>query len=451
MKSAPRRNTLAGYLDQLADSEKHKARAREAALEGMVQELARMLKRDEEFLESNRMSLVDQCLRVVKKGRSAAELLMAARAIGLVAMILDDMDAAHEIYRDSAPKLFDAVKSSSSKLKPPAQVLECLAVLTFFGGYLSEHRLESMAMIWACFFHDSSDGKKKEHSPELVAAAVSSWCFILSSDHCGISRAHWLTAIPCFFHLLGHDNESVVLAAAEALALVFEIDSLMSVPNSAAVDDNGGARGESSSSSSSSSSHPSKHDIAKKLNERMLAMEATDDEEGKEQQENIAASRLALVARFFEEGSSCKSLEVTRKEGVMLTTWSERSQMAFLEGFLGRETLAEHIKVNKQLQSMFKSKMAAKKKLVGEKPTVMAYDVEREEVKSRLLYKPELKWKPDEDGSLYTEGSKQRLLQKKLTQSPASWLSKARTQHMKKLRQVAATDRSKNVMDPDYD
>ncbi|CAI0386211.1 unnamed protein product [Linum tenue] len=135
----------------------------------------------------------------------------------------------------------------------------------------------------------------------------------------------------------------------------------------------------------------------------------------------------------------------------MLTTWSERSQMAFLEGFLGRETLAEHIKVNKQLQSMFKSKMAAKKKLVGEKPTVMAYDVEREEVKSRLLYKPELKWKPDEDGSLYTEGSKQRLLQKKLTQSPASWLSKARTQHMKKLRQVAATDRSKNVMDPDYD
>ncbi|CAL1383351.1 unnamed protein product [Linum trigynum] len=221
----------------------------------------------------------------------------------------------------------------------------------------------------------------------------------------------------------------------------------MSVPKSAAVEDNGAQGESSSSSSSSSSSHPSIHNIAQKLNERMLLMKAIEHEVGKEQ-ENTRATRLAFVVKFFEEVSSCKRLEATEEKGMMLTTWTERLQFAFLEGFLGKETFAEHIKVNKQLQSMFTLKMAAKK--VDEKPRIVAYDVEREEVKSRL-YKPELKWMTNEDGSLYNEGSKQRLILKKLNKSPTSWWSKARTQHMKKQRQVAATDRGKNIIGPEYD
>ncbi|CAN1190543.1 hypothetical protein LINPERPRIM_LOCUS40069 [Linum perenne] len=433
MKPHSRRMKLSDYLNQLSDSQNHKTRRREEALQGIVQELTRNLNRDESFLDSNRMSLVDQCLRVIKKARSVEELATAARAIGLVAMILDDVEAAHEVYRDSALKLFDAVKLTSSKLKVPAQVLQCLAVVTYFGAFVDDDRLGSMEMIWGYFFRDSGHQGKEDHSPELVAAAISSWTFILSNPNYGVNRTHWQTKIPCLFHLLEHQNESVVIAAAEALALIFEIDPLNNT-SMVAENCNDGDGPESSSGF--------KISIAEKLNEMVLAKNVMDDEEGKERDRTTAnTNRVMLLANYFEEGSYKKFESI---KGMTVTTWLERIQLTFLEEFLGKERCAEHIKVNNKLQGMFK--MKTMKRLVVEKP--VAYDVEREELKSRFYMPNKLEWGSDEeeDDSLSREERSERLaIQRRLGKSANSLCSKAKTRHMNQLRNIAAADRGKNI------
>ncbi|CAN1131482.1 hypothetical protein LINPERHAP2_LOCUS6428 [Linum perenne] len=417
----PPRNQLATYLNQLSDSEKHNARMREAALGGMVGALTRMpARRDEEFVESNRVSLVDGCLRVIGKRRSTAEMEVAAVVIGLVAMILDDVEAANEVLRISAPKLFEAVVKlrGGSKLKEaPVKVVECLAVVTFFGAYLSVDRLESMALIWSPFFEDS--GKKEgKHPPELVAAAISSWCFILTNNYYGIGRTHWQTKLPIFLRLLDHEHDSLAVAAAEALALIFEIES----------------RYKGSQFSDINDENPLeqlKHSIVQKVEERKLAMEAI-----KSKEVNKMAARLALVSKCFEG----VAFERITKGDMTLGTWAENLQLTFLERFLGEEALAEHVKVNKQLQSMFNVKKAKKAVAAGKQPV----EVEREEVKSRY-YKPTLKWIADEDGLPYFGENKEKHIYKRLTKSPGSWWSKVKTQHRKQQRLVAANDRGKNL------
>ncbi|CAN0861570.1 hypothetical protein LINGRAHAP2_LOCUS8253 [Linum grandiflorum] len=438
MKRPSRRVTLAGYLDQLFDSEKHKTRRREEALQGIVQELTRNLTRDESFLDSNRMSLMDQCLRVIKKARSAEELATAARAIGLVAMILDDAEAAHEIYLDSAFKLSEAVKLSSSKLKLPTQVLQCFAVVTFFGAFLSEERLDSMEMIWGYYFQEDSAHQGKEgNSPELIAAAISSWTFILSNCDYGVNRTYSQTKIPCLINLMENGNESVVVAAAEALALIFEIDHLSNSCRMLAENCNDGDGAESS--------NEFKKSIAKKLEEIMRATKTMDsEEEGKEQDQTTGTTRLALLANYFEEGK----FQSIKKQGMTVTTWLQRIQLTFLEEFLGKERCREHIKVNKQLQSMFKIKSA--KKSAVERP-VVACHAEREEVKLRF-FQPKQDWIPDEEGEeSSSSSSSQRRIQKRLAKSSSNsvW-NKAKTQHMKQQRKVADADRGKN-MSQDYD
>ncbi|CAN0897649.1 hypothetical protein LINGRAHAP2_LOCUS19255 [Linum grandiflorum] len=426
--------SLAGTLDQLYDSEKkHNVGIREAALGAMMYALTRMPAGpvDEEFVEANRVSLVYSCLRVMGKSkRSSSEIVAAAISIGLVAMILNNVVAAHDLLCFSAPELFEAAVrlkgGGSSKWKAAAgKVVECSAVVTFFGAYLSEHRLDSMAKISSYFPEDSGDpgfNLGKKHPPELVASAISSWCFVLTNNHYGIGRINWRTKLPVFLGLLDHDNDSLAIAAAEALALIFEIESRYKTAEVSDIDNNVAA-GEACFS------EQGKNDIVKKLEERKLAVEETDSEEG-----NKMATRLAFVIKRFKEG--CK--------GMTMGACAERLQLTFLERFLGEEAFAEHIKVNKKLQGMFKVKNDVKKlKKAAATAKKQPSEAEREDVKSRF-YQPKLTWIVV-DGSPFFNTTKERLLHKRLTKSPNSWWSKVNTQHRKQQRLVASNDRCKNV------
>ncbi|XP_050205781.2 uncharacterized protein LOC126655589 [Mercurialis annua] len=347
-----------------------------------------------EFAEKNYATLLYICLFCVTNRKGCAnELLLASQAIGLLGMIVKDEDCAHEIYQDFITVFLEDLVSEPKKFK----ILDSLAIVTFFGSQNVEETEKAMHIIWNFLQADSSVkliGQK--HSATALAAAISAWSFLLSSmEGWKINQNYWKGAIAYLSNLLEEeDDECVYVAAAEALALIFETDSI----DKFSTDD--------------SFKQGLKESITEKL--RCQAMKAT---------ENVGKQEaIKDVLKHFEAaGISSEAYAEFGGDELLLSTWTQRIQLKFVKSFLGEDGFVRHMIENEILQSAFEFTP------IDDYCSDKVCSPERTEMTLRFFEKI--------DCSMLSFMSKEKKqLLKRMTLSSNSCLNKARTRLLNKQR-----------------
>ncbi|KAI3967110.1 hypothetical protein MKW92_005317 [Papaver armeniacum] len=186
-----------------------------------------------EFLVNKCSTLLYQCFNSVKRG-SSKEIYLVCRLIAfcfsrfLSITIGCKDDLAHKVLRmhfPLFPKLFNI------------SLLDCLAIITFVGGDDLSETERSMQLMWQ-FFHPKLGNNMVAPTPSamVLTTALSAWSFLLSTmDVLKVNKSCWKD-FECYWKLMqvgvlllgstDHDDLSVRTAAAEAIALIFEMGSL---------------------------------------------------------------------------------------------------------------------------------------------------------------------------------------------------------------------------------
>ncbi|XP_055959763.1 uncharacterized protein LOC130014838 [Mercurialis annua] len=341
-----------------------------------------------EFVDKNYATLLYVCLFCITNRKGCArELLLASQVIGLLGMIVEDEDCAHEIYRDFITLFLEDLVSDSKKIK----ILDSLAIVTFFGAKNVEETEKAMHIIWNFLI-----GHK--HSATALAAAISAWSFLLSSmEGWKINQNYWKGAIAYLSNLLEEDDdECVYVAAAEALALIFETDSI----DKFSTDD--------------SFKQGLKESITEKL--RCQAMKATENVEKQDAIKDI-------LEHFEAAGISSEAYAEFGGDELVLSTWTQRIQLKFVKSFLGEDGFARHMKENEILQSVFEF--------------TPVDDYSRDKVCSPERTEMTLRFFEKIDCSMLSFMSKEKKqLLKRMTLSSNSCLNKARTRLLNKQRML---------------
>lgn len=390
--------TIYEYLKDL--SEKRKS-DREQAVSYILKALTDNI--EQEFVEKNFVTLLYHCLHCVKKG-SAKEVEEAAYIVGLLAMITTYDNDAHEAYE----ALCNVLNSELKTFK----ILDCLAVVTFFGASNSDETEQAMQLLWKFIYPESHSGKQRKDSQAVLTAAISAWTFLLTTiDGWNLSYKTWQGAISCFLNLLNNRDETVCAAAGEALAVIFETNCLekFSEPK----DTNG-------------SIPEVKDNIIKQLRSQFTKTSG----ENIPNQDTRKRFNAVLAALDFLEKGKCLDAHVSiGGEKLSFKTWSQMIQLKFMKNFLGKDGFLKHMKKNENLHNVFEFMPKTRNSSDS-----ILYIPEREEVSIRFFLPPI----PRPDGSLLpfiSRGEKQRI--KKMFMSPSSYLNKAKTQLLKKQREAS--------------
>ncbi|KAL3629826.1 hypothetical protein CASFOL_027048 [Castilleja foliolosa] len=167
------------------------------------------------FAQENFATILYGCLSSCKRGDSH-EIGLGSRTLGLLAITIGYSYHAEELVRETFSILSDALKKVSTDIAAQKSVLLCLAICSFSCANFSE-RESSMKLIWQVVL--------SKPNPEVLAAAIESWAFLLT---CAIDVGHrrnsW-TRVPMLYLMLlsGGDDHTIVSAAADdAVALVME-------------------------------------------------------------------------------------------------------------------------------------------------------------------------------------------------------------------------------------
>ncbi|KAK8643082.1 hypothetical protein V6N13_012397 [Hibiscus sabdariffa] len=274
------------------------------------------------FVETKFATLLHQCLNCIKKG-SSKEIALASRTIGLLALTVGPGDNAHEILKESIDPLSEALKSGSESSKI-ISLLNCLAVITFVGGNDPEE-IEKSMQIMQQLVHSKLGSNIITVKPTaaVITAAVSAWSFLLTTmDGWRLIPKFWQESVTYLSSLLDKDDRSVRIAAGEALALIFEMGSLVKFAGEAK---------EGSCDGSVSDGNKSKHGLKEKiLNQaRDLSVEAG----GKYGYSPVISMKIG-------------------GDTLHTSTWSKLIQLNFLKHFLGGG-FAKHMQDNEFLQDVF--------------------------------------------------------------------------------------------------
>ncbi|XP_076892660.1 uncharacterized protein LOC143544433 [Bidens hawaiensis] len=149
----PGSKSLNHFLEQLYEK---KGSTRESALSSIFQRSS--LGCQYQFCDKNFSELLYLCLKSFKRG-SVKESCLAVEALGLLAINIGCGENSHELYKEAAPVLSEALKteSQSKKLK---LILDSLAIITFVGGNELDDTERSMHSIWD-FMHSGTDSKAR--------------------------------------------------------------------------------------------------------------------------------------------------------------------------------------------------------------------------------------------------------------------------------------------------
>ncbi|URE11075.1 Interferon-related developmental regulator [Musa troglodytarum] len=272
------------------------------------------------FLHLKYITLTYRCLKLMTKGPTT-EAYLACRVIGLLALTVDNSNAAHEIMKESVPQLCEAFKSGSNAFK--ILVLQCLAIVTFVGASSPDAVQLSMKYIWeTCNSADST------HT--VLAAALSAWSFLLSAiDGWRIHSEYWKGSVLFLSTLLEKDQHSLCVAVAEAVALISEIDRINNFSEEACA----------------TSVESLKCRLCEKI--KKLYEECEDRIHDKEFLQNIL--------QYFETGVFDEVIMKTSSQDVILkvSKWSQMIQMRHIKHFL-QSGFSKHMKDNERLQDIFK-------------------------------------------------------------------------------------------------
>ncbi|WRX14689.1 Interferon-related developmental regulator [Theobroma cacao] len=357
---------------------------REEALSSIVKALN--IKPEHEFVDENSITLLYQCLNVMKKG-SAKELRLATEAIGLIAMVIRCPDKAREVYIDSVPALSNLLKTKCNDSK----ALHSLAMVAFFtaDSYIDETE-QAMLLIWN-FINPECSMDSSKHPPAILAAAISAWCFLLSTlDGWRLSYKYWQGAISYFSDLIANKDEKVRKAASVALALIFETNTLEKFTTHESV---------------TSEKQEEKNKIIDKLRSQ--------------------SNDISNVLNYFMEGNCPDKYVKFGEYEVTLSTWSQIIQLNFLEQFLGKDGFINHMMENENFHELFE--LLPKER---PPPANMPFIPETEHVTVEFYLPRILRAKP------FTSSSQSKL-ERKMTKSPNSLVSKTRTKFLNKQRAIS--------------
>ncbi|KAB2047482.1 hypothetical protein ERO13_A13G046500v2 [Gossypium hirsutum] len=400
--------------DYFIDLSGKRASVREEALSTILKALT--LNIEQKFVELNFVTLVYQCLHFIKKG-SPTEMKQAAHIIGLLSMITTTVEKVHEAYEDVLTAL------SQGGLKPKLKTLEilgCLTVVTFFGASNSDETESVMKLLWDLINPGTDSSIERKDSPAVLTAMISAWSFLLSTiDGWRLSHKNWQGAITYFSNIIDSDDEELCAAACEALALVFESNCL-----------------EKFSSATKDSNKELKDNIIKQLRSRL-------SETGNERissQDPRTGFNSASAALDFLEDRKCANTHVTiGGQKLILSTWSQKVQLKFLKHFLRNDGFVKHMMENENFHNVFDFHPKRRNDWGN-----VLYVPEREEV-TILLFRPMVA--RHNDCSLLPSLTRDKQLAKKKTMSPNSHLSKARTQLLKKQRDLSLKEREFDCFD----
>ncbi|XP_057493346.1 uncharacterized protein LOC130778874 isoform X2 [Actinidia eriantha] len=160
-----------------------------------------------------------RCLHSIRKG-STNEICLATKVIGLLALIIGPGDNGYELYEEFLSTFSETLKFGDEF----ANVFTCLAILTFVGAKDLIDSERSMKIIWE-FLQSNSESNVP---PLVLAAAISSWSFLLTTVDGGrLDHKYWQGAIPYFLNLL-KEGVSIRIRATclEALVLIFEMGNV---------------------------------------------------------------------------------------------------------------------------------------------------------------------------------------------------------------------------------
>ncbi|XP_052880450.1 uncharacterized protein LOC108465745 [Gossypium arboreum] len=308
-------------------------------------------------------------------------------------------------------------------LKPKLKTLEilgCLTVVTFFGASNSDETESVMKLLWDLINPGTDSSIERKDSPAVLTAMISAWSFLLSTiDGWRLSHKNWQGAITYFSNIIDSDDEELCAAACEALALVFESNCL-----------------EKFSSATKDSNKELKDNIIKQLRSRL-------SETGNERissQDPRTGFNSASAALDFLEDRKCANTHVTiGGQKLILSTWSQKVQLKFLKHFLRNDGFVKHMMENENFHNVFDFHPKRRNDWGN-----VLYVPEREEV-TILLFRPMVA--RHNDCSLLPSLTRDKQLAKKKTMSPNSHLSKARTQLLKKQRDLSLKEREFDCFD----
>ncbi|XP_039006950.1 uncharacterized protein LOC120134580 [Hibiscus syriacus] len=388
--------TLQDYSRDLSEK---RASLREEALSSILKALTVNI--EQKFVDRNFVTLVYQCLHCINKG-SPKEMKQAAHIIGLLSMITTSVDKVHEAYEDVLTALSRELKAKLKTL----EILGCLAVVTFFGASNSDETEQAMKLLWDFINPEPVHSIERKDSPAILSAAISAWTFLLSTiDGWRLSHKTWKGAISYFSDLLDNNDKLVCTAACDTSSRIHSNKELQ---------DN----------------------IIKQLRSRI----ETSNESIPSQDPNTGFNSASDALNFLEDVKCINTHVTIGGQKLTLSTWSQMIQLKFMKHFLGKDGFTKHMMENENFHNVFdfipKRRNRSGKTL---------YVPEREEVSIRFFQPPVPR---HQDCSLLPFVSREeKQLEKKMTMSPNSCLSKARTQLLRKQRQLLSKEREIDCFD----
>ncbi|KAG2649537.1 hypothetical protein PVAP13_1NG116119 [Panicum virgatum] len=314
--------------------DKHASTAtREAALASLAGALEGAVPLDE-AADGRPLVIFALCGAAIKRGTAAPALArearLAYRAVGLLALTLRN-GGSTEILAESFPVLARALQQapSSADAATVAAALDCLAAVTFAGALGPEEAERSLKAIMGvvCPNPKSPTAISGRVSPQVVAATVSTWTFLVTTAAVTdaqrkADRAAWAATVGALAGVL-------LEAAGEALAVCVELNLTQYTPR--------------------------KDMEAVRARVSDLAIEAA----GKGADKTLFLEQKDLfrqISAYMERGERPRPLVLRtspdRRESIRASTWAKMAQLNFLRRFLAGGFLA-HVKGNRLFKETF--------------------------------------------------------------------------------------------------
>ncbi|XP_026391712.1 interferon-related developmental regulator 1-like isoform X1 [Papaver somniferum] len=412
-------NSKGKSMDQCLEGLFHKrGSTREMALAMLVDKFCKKLQN--EFLVNKCSTLLYQCFNSLKRG-SSKEIYLASRLIGFVSVTIGcKEDLAHKVLEDAFPLLSEALQSKFDPIEI-SSLLDCLAIITFVGGDDLSETERSMQLIWQ-FCHPKLGNNMVAPTPSamVLTTALSAWSFLLSTmDVLKVNKTCWKEVVSYFSDLLDHDDLSVRITAAEAIALIFEMGSLEKFCSEAKSSNEQLVHEGSKCQESQSDIEGLKEKILNQMTN--LSMEADDEVVPK----NDSQKKLIDdVLRFLEDNVCLKTSIKVGRSGLNISKWSRLLQVNFMMRFLG-PGFVKHMQENEFLHDVFDFKPKEKQHISSENQLLSEmFTCDHEEVVLKNFYQAK-QWELEEEEEI--EG-RQPYQKKKTSACPDPALKKAKNQ-----------------------
>ncbi|CAL5023115.1 unnamed protein product [Urochloa decumbens] len=321
---------------------------REAALSSLAVTLEGRVLPLDEAADARPLVIFALCGASIKRGNSPAagagaaaaaasskEARLAYRVVGLLALTLRN-GGSTEILSESFPLLSRTLQLAPS-IHPAtvAAALDCLAAVTFAGALGPEDSERSLKAIWNVVVPNPKSPKaiSSHVTPHVVAAAVSTWTFLVTTAtftdaQRRADRAAWNAAVASLAGVLEADDRAVRMAAGEALAVCVELNLTRFTPRK------------------------EMEAIMARVSD--LAAEAAGKGADKTlfvEQKDLFRQILAYVERGERPRKALRTSS-EKRGSIRVSTWAKMAQLNFLRRFLASGFLA-HVKGNRLFKETF--------------------------------------------------------------------------------------------------